>query len=570
MSALRELVLGRPGRMLAAGALAAAMALAGIGLLATSGALIARAAQHPETVLALLVLITGVRFFGLARAGVRYAERVVAHDLTLRRLADLRGRVYRRLHPRAPLDLGSSRSADLLGGLLEDIDELQALPLRVASPLIAAVLVAAASVALAAWAAPASAAVLLGLMLLAGGALPAVLVALERRVAAREAGLRRRQRRLLLDAVQGAGELWVFGRVADHAARLEAVDARLAAVSRGRAALQGVRDGAGAAFALVAPAAVLAAASPSVLSGARPPLVLVPLALGAMGAFEVLPPLAEAMARWSPVRAAAARTEATLRAEPRVRDPERPRTAPAGGAFRLEGVHLRLRGRPALAGVDLELTAGRRVAVVGPSGAGKSTALALMVRFADPDRGRVTLAGVDLRDLAQEAVRERCTVVPQRVRVFHGSVRGNLRLASPDADDARLWDALERAELAAVVAALPQGLDTPLGDGGRALSGGERQRLALARAFLQDAPWWLLDEPTAHLDATLERRVLARLLAPHAGRGVLWLTHRLVGMERLDEIVVLDGGRVVERGTHAELAREGDVYRRLLAAQGLR
>jgi ABC-type multidrug transport system fused ATPase/permease subunit len=370
----------------------------------------------------------------------------------------------------------------------------------------------------------------------------------------------------LLDALQGAQELWVYGRSESQQERLASADGALARLARRRAVLAGIRDGAGAYLAVAGAAAVLAAALPAVQGGPSA-LLLVPLTLGAMASFEAMQPLADAMARFSPTRASAERLDALLRGEPDVKDPPSPRPVPIGGELQLERVCFAYGDRAVLTDVDLRLAQGRRVALVGPSGAGKSSVLALLVRFADPNAGRVTLHGIDVRAVAQAELRDRCSVVPQRVRLFHGSVRANLALARAGADEAALWRALERADLADVVRALPDGLDTPLGDQGSRLSGGERQRLALARAWLKDAPFWLLDEPTAHLDAAHERRMLRRLLAPDPRRAVLWITHRLVGMEELDEILVLDGGRVVERGAHARLARAGGVYARLLSAQ---
>jgi ATP-binding cassette subfamily C protein CydD len=223
-------------------------------------------------------------------------------------------------------------------------------------------------------------------------------------------------------------------------------------------------------------------------------------------------------------------------------------------------------GRPALAGLDLQIPAGRTLAVVGDSGAGKSTLLTLLLGFARPQRGRICINGDDLADLDLARWRQRLAWVPQRPHVFAGSVRDNLRIARADADVPALQRAAAAAGLDAVVAQLPQGWDTPLGEHGHGLSGGQAQRLALARAFLRDAPVLLLDEPTQHLDAVAGAAIDDALARLGHGRTVLTIAHRMQPARAADAIAVLQAGRVVELGTHAELLAAGGAYARLLHA----
>lgn len=560
-----QLVRGSPARLLAAAGLAAGMVLAGVGLLATSGYLVARAALHPETVLSLMVAATGVRFFGLTRAALRYLERLVSHDMTLRLVAALRRRLYASLLPRVPLGSGGQRSADLLGRLLEDVDELQNVPLKLLAPALSALLVATVSVGLVALVSPAAALVTTGLLVLAGGVLPALVGAAGGRLGARESALRARRRVLLLDSLQGAQELRLFGQRGAYRARLEALDHNLLRLAEVRGGIEGVRDGAAALLALAGPWAVLVSVLPAVSAGRVAPLALLPLTLGVAGAFEALVPLAEAAERRGRIRAAAERIAEVIGRAPAV-----PATGtaplPTSRDLAFSGVGFGYGGAAALDGVSLTLEPGRRLAVVGPSGAGKSTLIRLAVRFADPERGRVTLGGQELPTLSQDAVRSQMAVVPQQAQLFPTTVRANLTLALSGASDTALWEALRQAQLAGVIEALPAGLDTVLGEYGARLSAGERQRLAIARALLKPAPLLLLDEPTAHLDALTERRLLGTLLAPSA-RGVLLVTHRLVGLEAVDEVIVLDRGRVVQRGRHRTLVAATGLYRRLWQAQ---
>ena len=357
--------------------------------------------------------------------------------------------------------------------------------------------------------------------------------------------------------------MWVFDRGADYRARLASIDAALARLAARRARLEGLRDGGGALLGLASPWVAVVAAVPAVSAGRMEPLLLLPLTLGVSGAFEAMAPLAEAFERWGRTRAAATRIEQVLDRPPSVRDPSRPEPMPEGTTLRVAGVSFGYGRGTALEAIDLELEPGRRIAVVGASGSGKSTLLRLLVRFADPNRGSITLGGVDLRALRQEEVRGRMAVVPQQLTLFNASVRANLAIARPGASEPALWRALERAALDDVVRALPDGLDSVVGEFGSRLSAGERQRLAIARALLKEAPLLLLDEPTAHLDTLAERRVLRALLEPRNEAAVVLATHRLVGLETVDEIVVLEAGRIVQRGSHAVLTARPGPFREL-------
>ncbi|MGZ6971370.1 MAG: ABC transporter ATP-binding protein, partial [Thermoanaerobaculia bacterium] len=214
-------------------------------------------------------------------------------------------------------------------------------------------------------------------------------------------------------------------------------------------------------------------------------------------------------------------------------------------------------------GVDLALRRGSITALVGPSGAGKSTLAALLPRFMDPTAGRVTLDGVDLRDVTLASLRARIGLVTQDVVLFDDTVRRNVAYGRPEVAETDVRDALAAANALAFVDALPDGLDTRVGEGGARFSGGQRQRLAIARALLKDAPILVLDEATSALDAESERAVQEALERLMAGRTVLVIAHRLSTVRRADQLVVLDAGRIVERGRHADLLAAGGLYRRL-------
>jgi len=293
------------------------------------------------------------------------------------------------------------------------------------------------------------------------------------------------------------------------------------------------------------------------------------LALVMLGSFEAVQPLGKAFQFLGRSVGAGERLFEIVDAEPEVTDPLKPVAPPTDHTIRFDDVTFRYEpaAPPVLQNVSFTLEPGKRVAVVGPSGAGKSTLADLLLRFWDPTSGGITLGGHDLHELAQTHLRELVGVVSQDTHVFTDTLRGNLLVAKPEATDVDLRRALARAHLSDLAGCLPDGLDTHLGEQGLRLSGGERQRLSIARALLKDAPILVLDEPTANLDPETEAGVLEAAYELMPGRATLVITHRLVRMEEVDEILILDRGRIVERGTHEDLLNARGLYRELFEAQ---
>jgi ATP-binding cassette, subfamily C, bacterial CydC len=529
------------GRVAAATALGAGAVLFGVGLMATAGYLISRAAEHPE-VLSLMVAIVAVRFFGLGRPIVRYCERLVSHDTALRILARTRRRVYERIEPLAPAQLGQFRRGDLLSRLVADVDELQNLHVRALLPAYVAVVAAAVAVAAAALLLPAAGLALLVGLVAAGLLAPAATTLVARRRARDVASARGALTSEIVETVGGAQELVVLGAAGERLASLRASDARLGAVARRAGWADGLADGVRVAITGATVAVVLGLAVGAHANGNLDPVLIAALALLALAAFEAVQPLGQAARELVQSLAAGRRVLQLTDATPWITDPDRPAEVPPGPLeVALEDVRARYGpGQPAvLDGVTLRLDAGRRIALVGASGAGKTTVVNLLLRFLDPDAGRVTLGGRDLRTFQQEDVRRTIAVVPQEAYLFSTSIRENVKLARPDADDLEIENALRRAGLWDTVLALPEGLDTRVGELGRGLSGGERQRVAVARAFLTDAPILVLDEPTAHLDPPAAKRLVADALSGAGDRSVLLITHRPEGLELVDEVVRL-------------------------------
>ncbi|MGY1722169.1 thiol reductant ABC exporter subunit CydC [Blastococcus sp. SYSU DS0533] len=497
--------------------------LCGAALLAASGALITGAAQRPSTLLALMPLITSVRLFGVSRAAVRYAERLVSHDVTLRLVARVRADLLARLVPLAPAALSGSRGGDLLARVRADVDQLQGVVIRLLAPAGVAVLAGGVAVGLTALVSPALAVVLCGLLLVLGVLVPALAYRAGRRAAIRAAQAQ---------AAFGADTLDLLRGLADHLsgdgggsalARLdgslaEQVDAERTAARIG-AVTTALREGVPG----LGVVAALLLVGAQVAGGTTAPVLLAACALGVVGAFEAVGGLGAAWSEAGGIRAAADRVRALGDQTPAVTEPPRPLPPPVRATLRFEGVGLTYTGAsgPALRGFDLVVEEGAKVALTGRSGAGKSTVLALAMRARDPDAGRVTIGGTDLRWLALDDVRGRTAWAPQTPQLLGGTLAGNLRLGRPGATDGTLAAALEDVGLGALLGTV--GLHGWIGESGQRLSAGERARVALARALLSPADLLLLDEPTAHLDAELTGRVLDLLARDR--RSVLLVSH---------------------------------------------
>jgi thiol reductant ABC exporter CydC subunit len=528
----------RPRVALAAG-LGALTISFGAGLMATAGYLISRAAERPA-ILSLTVAIVGVRFFGLARPLIRYLDRLASHDLALRVLGRVRVRVYGQIEPLAPAGLEGYRHGDLLARMVADVDALQNLHLRAVGPPLVALLAGVVAVGVAAAFLPAAGLVLAAGLVAGGVAVPALACWLGRRGGRRQAAARGDLSAELVEVLRAAPELVAYGSASAAQARVRAADGALVRLARRDAFVGGLADGAGLAVVGATVAGVLAVAVHASAEGGLDRVLIAMLALLALASFEAVQPLAAAARELSVTLAAGRRVLDLADGEAAIVDPVAPAAAPSWPfAVALEDVRARYAPgeRPALDGVSLRLEPGCRVALVGPSGAGKTTVVNLLLRFLDPEAGRVTLAGRDLREYRQEDVRRAIAVAGQDSHLFSASIRENVCLARPGASDGEIERALRRARLWPWVAGLPDGLDTAVGEEGRELSGGQRQRLVLARALLVDAPVLVLDEPTAHLDPSTARALVDDVFAAAAGRSVLLITHRLEGLELVDEII---------------------------------
>ncbi|MEV0196247.1 thiol reductant ABC exporter subunit CydC [Nonomuraea sp. NPDC050691] len=536
--------------------------LAGLGLIAAAAWLITRAAEQPPLA-ALSVAIVATRAFATGKGVLRYAERLTGHDVALRAQAGTREELYEALIPPRPPQHGG---ADLLSRMVDDTEAVQDLLVRALLPAAAAALTGLAAVVVGLFVLPVTALVLAAGLTVAGVLLPALTAAAARRWSARIAPARAALAGSVADLVHGSADLAAYGAEDRALTTALAADEDLAALERRQARVHAVALAAGTLVQGLTVAAVVLLAQGADAGSVATAV----LALTALVSFEPVLPLAAAGERMAGITAALRRLKEVRSAPVAVAEPPSPAPVPAPPyTVQVEDLVVRHAdtARPALDGVSLTLTPGRRVALVGPSGAGKSSLLSALMRLVEPEAGRVLVNGADVRGLASDDVRALMTGLTQDPYVFQTTLRDNLRLAGPEAGEEELARAVREARLEQWVERT--GWDAQLGEDGRTVSGGQLQRLALARALLYDPPVLLLDEPAEALDEETADRLMTDLLDATRGRTTLLVTHRLRGLEGVDEIVVLEEGRVIQRGTHAELVAEPGYYRDLWESEVL-
>ena len=548
---LRLLRLFRPyaGWMLGGIALSTAVVLANVGLLALAGWFIAAMAiaglGGPG--IEFFAPAAGIRALAILRTGGRYGERLVTHEATFRLLARLRAWFYEHLEPLAPARLQHFRGGDLLSRIRSDIDSLDNLYLRVVAPSVSALIGVVAMVAFLMLFSRSIALVDCAGLVLAGVLLPLAALRLGPAPGRRSVALRSDLRATASDTVRGLGELMVCRAetrqrvlAAGLGSALVREQRSLAMVGAAGSALSGL----GAHLAMWVAVVI---AIPLVAGKALPGPDLAMIALFVLASFEAVAALPLAFQTLGETLAAARRIFEIVDAAPSVTEPDVPGGLPTRFDLRIEGLRMRYADDApwALDGIDLVVPQGGSLGIVGPSGSGKSSLANVLLRFWDYQEGRVAIGGVPLRALAGEDIRGMCTVVAQQTHLFNISVRDNLLLAQPRADDAALHAALRDAALLDEILAMPEGLDTIVGETGTRLSGGQARRLSIARAFLKDAPILVLDEPTEGLDPRSELLVLQAMATLMRGKTTFLITHHPQALRLADAVLALSHGRRV-------------------------
>ncbi|QSH58145.1 cysteine/glutathione ABC transporter ATP-binding protein/permease CydC [Photobacterium damselae subsp. damselae] len=540
--------------------------LAAISLLTLSGWFIAASAVAGLTIARetfnYMLPGAGVRGFSMARTAGRWGERVVSHNATFKLLADLRIFFFRKLTPLIPGRQTNLRDADLLNRLVADVDAMDHVYLRLVSPLIVGVLSLVAVTVFLSWfdltIGLTLGAILLALMLL----LPVIFYRLGKRNGEALTYSKANYRITLLDWIQGQAELLLFNAEERYRVQAESEQQSLLTAQRKMANLTGVAN------------AILMAATGWTLVlitwiaadgvGGNPPDPFVAMvAFATMASFELMMPVAGAFQYLGQTLTSARRLNEIIEAKPDTPFDPNGYQAKAQGNIAIENISYTYYGseQPVLKQVNLSLKQGEKLAILGRTGCGKSTLLQLLTRNWDPQQGQISLDGIPLPQWQEGALRSAMTVVSQRVDVFNGSLRENLLLAKPQASDAECVLALEQVGLTTLLDG--QGLDTWLGEGGRQISGGERRRLGIARALLHDAPILLMDEPTEGLDRRTEQQILELLLEHAKDKTVIFITHRLIGLDEMDQICLMDEGRIIEHGKHQQLLAQKGRYAEL-------
>ncbi|MFT4260266.1 thiol reductant ABC exporter subunit CydC [Microbacterium sp.] len=519
---------------------------AAVSLLAVSGWLIV-SASVVDSLVPLSVAVVGVRFFAVSRAVTRYLERLSGHDAALRQLASTRSDMVRRLIPLSPAGLGGTDRGHVLSALVDDVENLQNLPLRVVQPLAVVGLVALGAVGFVAFVSPPAALTLLACLLLAAGASIGLGWLLgsraEREVSSRRADLSA----ALVDYFGALDVLIAYGAEAQARQRIDDGDRALRAAVRRASFAQAVSAGTVSAVAGVASAWALAAAAPGLVTGAIDGPWLAVVVLVPMVVFEVFGAVPIAAASWRSVRASAQRIEDVLPASmpSQLRDDDGADAVfDDVPALRLRGVRAQWPGgTTALADVDLDLAPGERVLVAGPSGAGKSSLAAVLVGFLRCE-GEYSVGGMDAAGIAGPALRRTIGLCEQSPQLFDEDIRQNLLFARESATDEELVEVLERVGLGAWVRERG-GLDARVGDRGALVSGGQAQRIALARALLRGFPILVLDEPTAGVDPAASDLLLRDLLGAAGTQSVLLISHVAPPAGTVDRTVRLEAGRTL-------------------------
>ncbi|MBB1199928.1 cysteine/glutathione ABC transporter ATP-binding protein/permease CydC [Enterobacteriaceae bacterium 89] len=503
----------------------------------------------------------GVRGAAIIRTAGRYFERLVSHDATFRVLQHLRVFTFSKLFPLSPAGLARFRQGDLLNRVVADVDTLDHLYLRVISPLVGAFVVILVVTFGLSFLDVTLALTLGGIMLLTLFALPPLFYRAGKPTGESLTRLRGDYRQQLTSWLQGQAELTIFGASTRYREQMEQTELNWHESQRRQSELTALSQSL---MLLIGAAAILVMlwmAAGGVGGNSQPGALIALFVFCALAAFEALAPVTGAFQHLGQVMASAARITELTSQKPEVVFPETQSEAPASVSLTLRNITFSYpqQAHPALNNISLHIPAGEHVALLGRTGCGKSTLLQLLTRAWDPQQGELLFNDKPVSALDEMALRRTISVVPQRVHLFSATLRDNLLLAAPGASDEALSEMLIRVGLEKLLE--DAGLNSWLGEGGRQLSGGELRRLAIARALLHDAPLMLLDEPTEGLDATTESQILELLAEVMRDKTVLMVTHRLRGLARFGQIIVMDNGEIIEHGNHAELlAQQGRYY----------
>ncbi|MBY7923682.1 heme ABC transporter ATP-binding protein/permease CydC [Vibrio fluvialis] len=537
---------------------------ASIGLLTLSGWFLSAAAVAGLTIAreTFNYMLPGafVRGFAMGRTAGRWGERVVSHNATFKLLTDLRIFFFEKLAPMIPGRVSNLRDADLLNRLVADIDAMDHVYLRLISPVTVGVLGIAALTTLLCWFDMALGLTLGGVLLVLLLVWPVMFYKLGKRNGAELTQHKAEMRVATLDWLQGYSELTIFGAESRYRDAIYAAQEKLLANQKVNASFTGLAS----ALLMLANGWTLVLMlwlAADGVNGQAPDPMIALVVFATMASVELLMPIAGAFQHLGQTLTSARRLNEIILSEPDVKFPSEETRHTGQFDISFENLTFNYSGgeQPALKDVSLTIPAGNKVAIVGQTGSGKSTLIQLLCRYWDAQQGDIRIAGTRLQEWKESDLRAAISVVSQRVDILNGSLRDNLIMAKPTANDNELIAMLERVGLGKLLEA--PGLDAWLGDGGRQLSGGEKRRIGIARALLHDGPILLLDEPTEGLDKQTEQQIMALFQSHFENKTVIFITHRLVELETMDAVCLIEQGEIVEHGSHqALLAQQGRYF----------
>lgn len=512
----------------------------------------------------------GVRGAAIFRTAGRYFERLVSHDATFRVLSHLRVFTFKKILPLSPGGIARFRQGELLNRLVADVETLDHLYIRVISPIIAAFVVIMTIMFGLGLIDARLANTLGGIMLTLLIVLPFVFYYAGKPIGRDLTDLRGQYRTVLTSMLQGQAELTVFGALPRFRQNLAQLEAKWLHRQAQQANLTGLSQSLMILASGLTATLILWLAADGIDNSFMPEALIALFTFCALAAFESLAPVTVAFQHLGQVMTSATRISHLIKQKPDVTFPEKGGEKNNRATLTMHNICFTYPAQPmqVINHVDLTIEAGQHIALLGKTGCGKSTLLQLINRAFDPTHGTISLNNLPIADYDEATLRSMMSVVPQRVHVFSHTLRENLTMAKEDATDEEIKHVLQQVGLGQLLEN-EEGLNAWMGDGGRQLSGGEQRRLGLARALLHNAPLVLLDEPTEGLDADTEQQILALLHQHCQGKAVLMITHRLHGLDKMDKICVMDGGKIVETGTHASLLQQQGHYAKFHQRQAL-
>ncbi|CDT39510.1 heme ABC transporter ATP-binding protein/permease CydC [Vibrio coralliirubri] len=549
--------------------LAFATLSASIGLLTLSGWFISASAVAGLTIARetfnYMLPGGGVRGLAMSRTAGRWGERVVSHNATFKLLTDLRIFFFKKLAPLIPGRISNLRDADLLNRLVADVDAMDHVYLRLVSPVTVGVFGIFFLTLFLMWFDSSLGLILGSILLIMLLVWPILFYKLGKRNGGELTQNKADLRVTTLDWIEGYSELTLFGAEERYRNAILETQRKLMANQFVNANLTGMASAALMLFNGLTLVLMLWLAADGVGGNAPDPFIAL-MAFATMASFELLMPIAGAFQHLGQTLSSARRLNEVILSEPEVQFAEEKLdiNKPLDITFSNVTFNYPDSERNVLNAVDLTIPATHKVAIVGQTGSGKSTLIQLLTRYWDPKKGYISIAGIELTQWNESQLRESISVVSQRVDILNGTLRDNLLIARPEATDDHLANILRDVGLEKLLE--NNALDSWLGDGGRQLSGGEKRRIGIARAILHDAPILLLDEPTEGLDKQTEQSIMTLFEKHFEGKTVIFITHRLIGLESMGSIVLIEQGEIVENGSHEKLLNEEGRYFQLRQA----